>query len=758
MRSHDIAQVGHARVVSPLGRASASVLMLLTAALAVLLSISGVVAPSLAQTTTSGSSSNGLLRIGPTTIADISYYFHLLTSQDPSIFAASCSIVGNNDTDYVPFGNAFGARTQFNITGSSTAFDSSNLSNTRDTAFRANVVSDVLVTMAVMFLESTNELPFSRIDAISSAYLPTTFTGSSNLVNPAFPNVPITLNMLLMHTSSITETNFNLGEAEGPSGTVTSLADFVSSLFSPTAASIFNATALPGLSASYAYSRTNTALVSFIVERVLAASTTYASLSGIGEFVFSVILPPLGLTNTFLLNRNGQYIQTTYPFSTTNTMDMRLYKAVQDINSDGTGVLSTYPIHASYFSDYMLYTSTADLGRLAEGLFLPHGIYYGAIGSRMLATTLLLQTSSALFVVGRSPGLFLFSPNLLCAILYNAVGAQGDLPYCYFDSSSIPLGSMPFGLVATGGTSQVAVICIPLATGKTFCSTAELSFNAVAWPAGNAATAGDRAVGLAMVNLARFASDKQPVEPTTTPTPKPSYKLNGWFIFIGVVATLAVVVLAAFAADYFIQPPPPAKIVAPVMTGTAAGMRAGTSLTEGLRANNISAMSNVGGTGGAEEPVDGESPKNFRDSATLSTSPTSSSSRTHRERRQRRRTAQHSRRGRALNSDGDDEGSYADDAVNDETPYILRSINRQGGESSLRRRHHGQRPQQQRPPYQHQQQRHGRVDSEEVSSDDGSYLTPDDGWGERDVDAAERSSTGSQRPSPQGMLRFDAYI
>jgi hypothetical protein len=701
--------------------------------------------PSIAQSTTT--STKDPLVIGPTYIANNSYYYSLLTARDSRIFAGSCNVVSNSDKDFSIFGHAAGMQTRYNITTASSLVDTSKLLNTQDTAYRADVLSELMVSMAIMYLEATNQLPFARTDSIASTYLPSTYTGFTRLVNPAFPTMPITLNMLLMHTSSISEVGFNLGAAQGPTGTVPTLADFVSRLFA-SSSSIFHPTVQPGLGASYYYSRTNTAIASYVVERVLAASTTYASLSGIGEFVFSVVLPPLGLTNTFLLNTNGRLIQATYPLTSANAVDMRPYKSVQDLTTNGTGILTSYPIHASYFSDYMLYSTTADLSKLAREVFVPGGLYYTAIGVRMLDTTVTIAAGSLLYATGRTPGLYLFGPNLLCAIFYQAVGASGTLPFCYFSDTSIPSGQSPFGLVATGGNNELALICVPLATGHTYCSVAELSFNTSAtWPSANAATGGNAAVGFAMVNLARLASSPQLQEPTTSAPPSPT-QLNGWFIFIGVVAALAVVVGAAFVADYFIQPAPPAKIIAPIMAGTGTGgMRAGTALTESARVHNISAGVD-GGLIGEGEPVGGgDSPKEYRDTAT-SSSLTSSNSRPHRGQR-RRRHNDNGGRDREISSDDDD------DNVNDETPYILRSSSRHGGESSLRRR---RRPHPQQQQQQQQQRRHSRYGNGAVSSDSGSYSTPDDGWGELDVDMAERSSTGSQRPNPQGMLRFDAYI
>lgn len=728
------------------------------------------------------------MTIASTNSANTYTYYSLIAAQNSGVFAGSCAIVTNSSENPSFFDYAAGKQTLYNLTTTPTVINTSGLPNTLNTAYRADVVSDLMVSMAVMYLESMHELPFARTAAIPSTYLPSTYTTATTLVNPAYPNVPITLNMLLMHTSSISEVNFDLGAAVGPTGTVPTLSSFVSSLFSATT-SIFSSTMQPGLGTSYYYSRTNTAIVSYVLEQVLAASASYSSLSGLADFVFRIVLPPLGLTNTFLLDRNGQYIQTSYPFSSTSTFDMRPYKSVQDLTTDGTAILTSYPIHASYFSDYMLYTTTADLAKLAREVFVRDGMYYKGIGALMLDTTVSVTTSNVQVATGRTPGLFIFGPNLLCAMFYAAVGSTGTLPYCYFNGTSLATDISPFGLVATGGNNQVAIVCIPLKSYKTYCSVAEVSFNTSAtWPAANAATGGNLALGFAMVNLARFASDKQPTTPST------SNKLNGWYIFVGVVASLAVVVGAAFAADYFIQPPPPAKIIAPIMTGDGMGMRAGTALTEGAQANNNAAGVNAGGAAGGntnlngdsiEEPVDGLSPKNFRDTATTTestvTTTTSSGSppqrgdgrhrhHTHRNnnnhgvggggggaRRGYHGTA-HRRGSCGLYSDSDrDDGEYNDGddgGANDETPYILRSINRHG-ESSLRRRRHRPVSVQDR----HQRRRDGtRHDNGEVSSDDGSYVTPDDGWGDNAVDVAERSSTGSQRPNPNGMLRFDAYI
>ncbi|KPA75812.1 hypothetical protein ABB37_08330 [Leptomonas pyrrhocoris] len=676
------------------------------------------------------------------------YYYSLLTSQDTGIFAGSCSIVGAGMNDYSAYNCAGGMQTRYNITSAATWLDTAGIPNTRDTAYRADVLSDLMASMAVMYLESTNELPFARTDPISSAYLPPTYSGGASLINPGFPGVPITLNMLLSHTSSITETGFDLGAAEGPTGTVPTLATFVSSLFSSTS-SIFSYTTQPGLNASYFYARTNSAIVSYVLERVLANSTAYSAFSGIGEFVFGVLLPPLGLANTFLLNRNGRYIESTYPFTNTSNVDMRPYKAVQDLTTNGSAILATYPIHASYFSDYMLYTTTADLAKIARAVLVPDGVYYAAIGARLLDTVQTITTDALLYATGRTAGLFLFAPNLLCEMLYNAVAATEKLPYCYFNGSTIPEGATAFGLAATGGNNEVALVCVPLLGNQTYCSVAELSFNtSAAWPAANAATGGDKAVGFAMVNLALLASDEPPLT-TTTAGPRPSPNINGWYIFAGVVAALAVVVLAAFGADYFIQPPPPAKIIAPLMTETGMGVRAGTALTEGARVNN-KGSNDRNGLGSTEEPVDGESPKNIHDAAT-SSSLTNSSSRPRRGHHHHHHGNSNTNGGRRSREMGsDDADDYGD--TNEETPYILRSSGRHGndgGLSSLRRRRHRPTP----PPRPLSRHNNGGV-----SSDDGSYSTPDDGWGDNAVDVTERSSTGSQRPNPHGMLRFDAYI
>ncbi|KPI83350.1 hypothetical protein ABL78_7618 [Leptomonas seymouri] len=659
-----------------------------------------------------------------TSIKESSHYYKLLTAQDSSIFAGSCSIVGSGDNDFSGYNYVAGVRTRFNISTAATWLRTSSLPNTRDTAYRAGVLSDLMVSMAVMYLEATNELPFGRTGSISSTYLPSTYTSHPFLVNPGFPSVPITLNMLLMHTSSITETNFSFGAAEAPGGTAPTLDTFVSSILSPSNG-IFSLTTQPGLDSSYSYSRTNTAIASYVIERVLAASTSYSTLSGISEFVFSIILAPLSLTNTFLLHRDGRYAHSTCPPTSNSCTDMRSFKAIQDVNTEGTKIQATYPIHASYFSDYMLYTTTADLVRLAKEVFLPDGFYYAAIGARMLATSQKVTATALPYITGRTPGLFRFDPNLLCETMYKAVKDPSELPPCHVEGTLISPDAAAFGMVATGGNTQVALICLPLVSNQTYCAVAALSFSTSSiWPSANSATGGSMAVGLAMASIPHLVR-----EPYLTIMATPAPQLNGWFIFVGVVASLAVVVFAAFVADYFIQPAPPAKIIAPVMAGSGMGMRIGTARTEDVHA----ASNGRGGMGSAAELTDYESPKNPRDTAT-SSSLTNSSSRPHRP----RPSGRHRRGG--MDSDDEENG---DGDVNYETPYLLRSANRRGGggdESLLRRRHHN------------------RYDNGEGSSDDGSHSSPDDAWGGHEVEMAERASTGSQRPHPKGMLRFDAYI
>ncbi|CAG9570430.1 hypothetical protein LMJF_12_0240 [Leishmania major strain Friedlin] len=637
-----------------------------------------------------------LLNITSTDKADPDEYYKILLSQDATILAGSTTALSSDGVAYPNLNTVKGLRSVFQVPGAPTVQRAPKRTSTALKAFRADVLSELLVAMALLYLDSTDALPFTRTAPIPSTYLPASYTGGASFVNPSFPTVPITLNMLLQHVSSLTKKGLDLRAETAPSGTVPTLSDFVSSLFSTAATTVFSASQ-PGLSTSYTYSHANVAIVAYVVEQVLATSTNYSALSGIGEFVFTVVMPPLQLSNTFLLNRNGHVIDATYPLRSGSSHYTVNYAARQVLDNRSTDILDSAPMDALYFSDYMLFTTGADVAKLVAEVLVPGGLYHTRLGASMLQNMVPIAVPTMRYTEARTTGLFLFSANKLCSTMYAAISYSGHAPYCRYSSATVSESAPPFGLVATSGTDELAIVCIPVVSNtKTFCSIAGLSFSGTGCSRCNAAAAGDRAVGLAMVSLAHLTSEPMPA-PTSQST---AHTFNGWFVVLGVAVTLVVVVVASYITDYLIQPPPPAKIIAPVVASQM-GLRSGTALNLPVGGD--------GAVGSSEVPVDSESPETFR------------------------------KNGR----DHDAEDRYSGADNEEQTPHLTRSGGPARGSSSLRRR---------RP-----RRRRHRDNGEQNPASDGSYSSADDGWGEN-LDSVDRASTGSQRPNPKGALRFDAYI
>ncbi|GET86761.1 hypothetical protein, unknown function [Leishmania tarentolae] len=640
-----------------------------------------------------------LLRITSTDKANPEEYYMTLLSQDSTILAGSTTVLGSDGIIQPKLSIVKGLRSVDNVREASTVQNAPKRTSTASNAFRADFLSEFLVAMALLYLDSTDELPFGRTAPIPSTYLPTSYTGGATFVNPSFPTVPITLNMLLQHVSSLTESNVDPHTDTSPPGTVLTLSAFVDSLFT-TATRVFSSRQ-PGLSTSYAYSHHNMAIVAYVVERVLSRSTKYSTLSGIGEFVFTVVMPPLQLGRTFLLNRSGHIISAApHPFRSGNIHSTVSYAAHQVLDDSSTGIPDSAWISVPYFSNYVVFTTGADIAKLVREVLLPGGYYHTRIGSPMLQSTMPIAEPTMGYTNARTTGLFLFNMKKLCSTMYAAIAYSGNAPYCRYSSETVAESAPPFGLVSTSGANELAIVCVPVVrTEKTFCSIAELSLSSSGCCRNNAAPVGGRAVGLAMVGLAHLTSESMPSSEPSTPQVS-NQTPNGWFVFLGVAATLVVVVVASYITDYLIQPPPPTKIIEPAVTGQI-GLRSGTALNGPIGGGGVGSSSEV--------PANGESPETVREN------------------------------GRGY----DDDDLYSGSDKEENTPYLTRSGGPPCGSSSLRWR---------RP-----RQRRHRGNGEQNSPSDGSYYSSDDGCGDS-TDSVDRVSTGSQRPNPKGALRFDAYI
>ncbi|HBL27404.1 MAG TPA: serine hydrolase [Acidobacteria bacterium] len=152
---------------------------------------------------------------------------------------------------------------------------------TTDTAFMLASVSKTVTATAMMQLVEDGRV---GLDAPIDPYLPFTVR------NPRFPKIPITVRMLLTHTSSIadgphSEDNYVQGDA------AISLESFLAGYFTPGGPSYHPENFLdaePG--EAYEYSNEGTALIGLLVQRIAGRSFE--------SFCADRIFKPLGMTNT----------------------------------------------------------------------------------------------------------------------------------------------------------------------------------------------------------------------------------------------------------------------------------------------------------------------------------------------------------------------------------------------------------------------------------------------------------------------------
>lgn len=390
------------------------------------------------------------------------------------------------------------------------------------TSFRTNTLSEMFLAMTVAYLEINHALPFSRHQPIPSAFLPPPYN-ETKLVNPLYPSYLITLTDLLLHISSFTEEGFADGEAASPAP-VKSLEQFVENVFSKNAPEALWGNWRPGLGSSYRYSRLNSALVTYILEKVLAQQTTPVS---VATFIQTTFIAPMGLSGTFL-DAGGVAPAPTHPPK--NGVDLS-WRAVQDVARDGSEALRSPTVHAAYASDYMYYTSTLDLARLAFELFL--GGRFTDIGDFLKRVPVEFggNNLTQLGGVERALGVYNFDTTQLCEGI-TACGGR-----CHLGKEQ-----HVFGWAVKGKHNQVALLCT-----REECVAAEVSYYAE-FPASCAYALEFAALSLTQARYSIFLT---------------ATRWYFLYVFFGVLGTIILVLLGSCFTDYLVQPATVAK-AAPV--------------------------------------------------------------------------------------------------------------------------------------------------------------------------------------------------
>lgn len=458
-------------------------------------------------------------------------FYDSLVAADPTVIFGSAVLVNMSSTgpqltpdDAVAFRRA-------GLVGTT-----STMPAPRSIAFGVNTLSEMWTVLVALHLAKNGLLHLHA--SIPNLWLPAALSSSPSLINPAFPTVPITIQHLMTHTSTLTEVGFASGYNTTP-GSVGTLDEFVEDLFHVYGDEIFSTSTAPGDGATFRFSRTNIALLGYIINKVIAATEP----GGIGAYMFTNIIQPLGMFNTFVLDRHGQLGNRPYPEGI--TYDWLPEISLQDLSDDGTSVVNTRRITAAFIADCMFYTTTSDLFYLLQGLFLPKGLFTHTLGKQLRANAVAVNDAALPYVTHRANGLYLFNITRLCEEM--AVDPHAATPPCSF-----PPGTPSYGLMASGPFNQVALVCVEGTSSS--CSGASVSYYHHADRMFNSSVyIRNYALSLSLASITS-AMDAGTADGG----------IQGIFVFTGVFATIVVVLLSSYIADYLIQPAPPLNVIVPV--------------------------------------------------------------------------------------------------------------------------------------------------------------------------------------------------
>eukprot|EP00672_Neobodo_designis_P016755 CAMPEP_0174835638 /NCGR_PEP_ID=MMETSP1114-20130205/5506_1 /TAXON_ID=312471 /ORGANISM="Neobodo designis, Strain CCAP 1951/1" /LENGTH=516 /DNA_ID=CAMNT_0016069591 /DNA_START=56 /DNA_END=1606 /DNA_ORIENTATION=- len=413
-----------------------------------------------------------------------------------------------------------------------------------DNIVRVNTLSETLVVAAALRLVAASVLP-SIDSTIPTTYLPQ----QVSLINPAHATTPITLRMLMTHTSTLSDASFETARRTSPTAVV-DLRSFVTSYMvtssggvNTLSTSIFTAGATPGSTAAYNYARINTAVLTFIIEMAVIANpgqitgTTYTALA----YVREKILSPLGMSDTVTMTTTGGFPTLSYP----TLGDAYSERVVEDRSSAGT-TLTSRTLHPAYFSDYMTFSSPLDLARLVQSLFLSTSTStssnLAAIGNVMKSKTVVNGGVSAMTATGL--GIMYFNGATMCA----SALATGAITKC-----PLTAAHNVWGFVSSGQFSLVGYYCTDaVSTTNPTCVTTVHTYND-AGSAGTKPVELSQAMAAAALQLA--IGDTSQVSQTTVSSSSRS-DLYGVWVFFGVLGVLIFVFLASYATEAIIQPAP----------------------------------------------------------------------------------------------------------------------------------------------------------------------------------------------------------
>lgn len=457
-----------------------------------------------------------------------------------------------------------------------------------------NTMSELLVTAAAIQLQLDFAFATSLDENVSPLFLPYnyTLTNPKNLLN-------ITYKQLMQHTSSIIDGSGYVSSYATTTIPVMSLSSFIDKYFLTSDLSAWNpsvfSTATPGLATSYAYARSNIALLSYILEKIITVKgLPFTSLQ---HYLVVRFLQPFGMSSTFFVNGTtgtAPGLQTMPSFIGTftgvNTSSASVYAqmysgCIADTMS-ATFVTLGVPgwLHPAGFADFMGYTTPMDVSRLLRGLFFSST--FQTLSSRMKDSFTIASTAARVAgQTGQGLGLMYFNGDSICsaATSTNVLNSFSSYNGAYAPNCPLSNTTTVFGFVANRDYVELGFLCAMSFTTTTTSTTSSIPpLCVVSTLLHNTASSGRNAANL----FASAAVTMQELKGKTVipevaevaaanafKTDVPAEVQSEWFgayVFLGVYATLIAVYLVSMFVQWLVAP---AALATAVDSAGAASVR-----------------------------------------------------------------------------------------------------------------------------------------------------------------------------------------
>lgn len=414
------------------------------------------------------------------------------------------------------------------------------------TAVRGNTYGEVLLAVVVQQLIQELVLP-QPDENIPSRLLP----AGLPFINPNFAGQPLTLRMLLTHTSSLIDrARFDQAPFLVSAGsTVTDVRTFCESYFlsvtggtSSVATDIWG-TNEPGQAASYQYAKSNVALLTYVVQQTIGERTSLVTgqQKTVGALIQERVLNPLGMTSTYFLLPDG-----TSPLTQLGLANLVGGRSVEATPS---------PIHASYVSDYMLVTSASDMAKLANALFVQGTGTMRSVGTALINSLrpLASRDDTRGGVTHQGFGIVAYDVNVVCGN-WRGLGAAAAQT-CPFSTTRAVYG---YGAQSRKGT--VVFVCSadvtqPTATTSVATSCAAATYTVSATEAADVPISRGQAITTEAINQIHTTTVVAPQSLNIVTTDAQTRGVPfGVAVFFGVVGIISFIFIISYFVEFIVRP------------------------------------------------------------------------------------------------------------------------------------------------------------------------------------------------------------